>query len=490
MNPAPHVTNGPVRRRTGLLFACWGAAAVAALAALPLILLLDLNPLFFPIFPLAAIGGVLMIWETRWGLYLLALSIGPMQVRPIEIGGITVNFPEVLALVLFAKEGLHFLMRGERPRDYLPLKSLGLFLAASIVGVLTGLWNGNGTVRTLQDFRQFTEFVFLYLLVLHRVSGRAQIIRLLACLVLGFSLLGVHGILQRFTAIDIPGMQQLSDAILFGQVRSGSFLGATPLGGLMVFCTGIALAIVLGTRNRLAQVVMCGIATIAVVAAVFTNTRASWLAIGLMLVYIFISIRKTPWIIAAALLATGVFSIFFGGQVIERMSQLRVTKAERSLYARINYYKTAWYIFRAHPMRGLGWGCYYDIKSIVKNKRYVEGRKPVSNSAKATVHSAYLQILVKGGLLTLGAFLVYLATWWGWVVREWWARPRDELDHNLFVGVSAALIGYLIHSAFENFFQWAVMAQTFWLLAALTTIMAANIVRHGRINGPRERPPG
>lgn len=489
MSFAENERGGPVRYRTGLLFVSWGAAAVAALAALPLILLLNLNPLLFPVFPLAAIGGVLMLWDTRWGLYTLAFSIGPMQVRPVEIAGITVNFSEVLALALLSKEGARFLFNGERPLDFLPWKSLGLFIAASAVGVYTGLTNGNGTVRTLQDFRQFTEFVLLYLLVLHRVSGRAQIIRLLACLALGFSLLGIHGILQRFYTMGIPGMQQLSDAVLFGQVRSGSFLGATPLGGLMVFCLGVAIAIVLGTRNRLAQVVMTGIAVIAVVAAVFTNTRASWLAMGLMLAYIFICIRKTPWIIAAAMLAIGAFSIVFGGQVLERMGQLRVTKAERSLYARINYYKTAGHIFRAHPIRGLGWGCHYDIKSIVKNKRYVEGRKPISGSTKSTVHSAYLQMLVKGGLLTLGTFLLYLSTWFGWVVREWAARPRDELDHNLFVGVSAALIGYLFHSVFENFFQWAIMAETFWFLAALTTIMAVNIVHHGRIDAPQAGQP-
>jgi len=134
-------------------------------------------------------------------------------------------------------------------------------------------------------------------------------------------------------------------------------------------------------------------------------------------------------------------------------------------------------------LRGLGWGCYYNIKTIVRNQRYVPRERPTPK-AVATVHSAYLQILVKCGLLMLGSLGLYLFTWFSWVVREWRARPRDELDHNLFVGTAAALLGYLFHSTFENFFQWPVMSQGFWLLLALSTLMAAALVRHGRIDEP------
>jgi len=48
-------------------------------------------------------------------------------------------------------------------------------------------------------------------------------------------------------------------------------------------------------------------------------------------------------------------------------------------------------------------------------------------------------------------------------------------DHLLYVGVTAGVLGYLFHCSFENFFQWPVMAQSFWLLLALSTVLEARI---------------
>ncbi|MBP8130824.1 MAG: O-antigen ligase family protein [Candidatus Hydrogenedentes bacterium] len=469
--------------KSGLLLACWGLATVSGLAAIPLVLAADLSPLLLPFLPLAAVVGLVFLWDTRLGLYLSAFSIGPLNILQVEFLEVTVNFPEALIAALFLKELTAFLCRGEKPRPFLPWRSLALYVATAFVAVLTGVLNGNGHIKVFQDFRQFTEYIILYLLVLHRVSGRRQIVGLLACFATGFALLGLHGILQHYSASGIPGVQQISDLVQFGSFRSGSFYGSTPLGAMMVMCAGVTIGLILSTRDRFVQFLLCGVAGMCVVAAVFTQTRASWLAMAVMIAFVFLAIRKTPLVLGVLLCGVVVFAVTLGGGVVERMSQMRVTKAERSLYQRVNYYRAAWYIFREYPLRGLGWGCYYNIKTIVRNQRYVPRERPTPK-AVATVHSAYLQILVKGGLLMLGSLGLYLFTWFSWVVREWRARPRDELDHNLFVGTAAALLGYLFHSTFENFFQWPVMSQGFWLLLALSTLMAAALVRHGRIDEP------
>lgn len=481
---APENTLVPAAHRAPrVALACWGATAAAGLVAIPLILAADLSPLLLPVIPLAVLAALVFLWSTRLGLYLAAFAIGPLNILQVEVVEVTVNFPEVLILALFLKELFRFLAHGERPRSFLPWRSLALYIGAAIVAVATGVLNGNGPVKVFQDFRQFTEYVILYLLVLHRVSGRRQVLGLLACFVSGVALLGLHGIMQRYSALGIPGVQQISDMVQFGSLRSGSFYGSTPLGAMMVLCLGVTIGLMLSTRDRIVQLILCGVAGVCVVAAVFTQTRASWLAMAVVLVFVFLSIRKTPLVLATVLCGVILFGLTLGGEVMERLSQMRVTKAERSLYQRVNYYKAAWHIFREYPLRGLGWGCYYNVKTIVKNQRYVPRERPTPK-AVATVHSAYLQILVKGGLLTLGSLGLYLFTWLSWVVREWRARPRDELDHNLFAGTAGALIGYLFHSTFENFFQWPVMSQAFWLLLALSTLMAVALVRHGRIDGP------
>jgi len=67
---------------------------------------------------------------------------------------------------------------------------------------------------------------------MHRVSNRRHLRQILTCYVLGGTTLAVHGILERYTGIGIPLDQALSDAVLHGGTRSGSFYGATPWVGL------------------------------------------------------------------------------------------------------------------------------------------------------------------------------------------------------------------------------------------------------------------
>jgi O-antigen ligase len=474
----------------GLFLAAWTAFGLAALAAAVLVGFGDYPVALLAALPIAAGLGVVCVWNTHFGLCLAAFSIGPLNIAQVEIAGVTVTLPEVLILALVAKETLRFALLDTAPADFVPWKTLGLYLLASLTGVATGLLYGNGLVHTLQDFRQFTEFVLLYLLIVHRVRSRREIFQILWCFVLGLSVLAGHAVLQRFTGHGLPGMQRLSDAVLYGDFRSGSFYGPTPLGALMVLCLGPAIGLLLGMRRRWARAVLAGLVALAVVAAVFTYTRASWLAIGLLLAFVFLSVRKPPRVIVMAAAAAMLFAALLGPVVVQRLGQLQVSKAEQSLRHRVQYYTVAWHIARAHPVLGLGWGRFYENSRILVNRRYVptpQYKRPERFSAEvSTVHSAYLQILVKTGLFGLLTFLIFLGTWFAGVARERWARPRDELDHNLFVGTAAGLIGYLFHATFENFFQWPVMAQSFWLLLGLSTVMAARIARTGHI-GPAPR---
>jgi hypothetical protein len=79
-------------------------------------------------------------------------------------------------------------------------------------------------------------------------------------------------------------------------------------------------------------------------------------------------------------------------------------------------------------------------------------------------------------------FLFFLAPWLNALRSERRNKERNAPDHNLYIGVAAGVLGYLIHALVENFFQWPVMAQSFWLLLALTTVMAARLDQYGSID--------
>jgi len=463
------------------------------LVAIPVFALADVPVWAAPLLPLAVVGAAATLWNTQFGLCFAAFAIAPLGILQYEFAGVTVNLPELLILALFIKEAGRFGLNRERVARVLPRKLLLAYLMASLVAIATGLFAGNGAVRALQDFRQFTEYIALYLLVLHRVSSRRQILQVLVSFLLGMTVVGFHGIAQRFTGIGIPGSQLLSDMVYHEVIRSGSFYGATPLGGMMVLAVGVAAGLALRARTAKSKALAGLCAVVCVSAAVFTNTRASWLAMFVCFVFVFISVRKTPGLVALVVIGATLFIVTLGPVVLKRMGTLEISKRERSLLTRLRYYEAAWHIARAKPVFGLGWGCYYDITSILKNRRYVHTPMPeriraTFSSEEATVHSAYLQLLVKTGFLGLIPFLLLLARWFLDVVRERHVADRNEQDHNLLIGIVGGLIGYLFHSGFENFFQWPVMSQSFWLLLGLSTITAAAIAHRER--GRDQEPSG
>ena len=437
--------------------------------------------LLAPAAALVVAGFLVILQNTERGLYFIAFAICPLGIVQVEVAGVTVGLAEVLILLLFAKEACLFVLRLERPAKELPLKALLVYAAAVVIAMHTGVKRGNGPVAALQDCRQFVEFIALYLLVVHRVSDWRQIKRILACYVLGGVILAAHGIVQRFTNIGIPLEQVLSDAVYHGGTRSGSFYGATPLGGLLVLTIGAEVALLLSVRSRLNRLLVGVCTALCVTTIVFTNTRASWIALAIGLAFVFFWIRKSVPIVAVVLLCGLLFGATLGPLVVKRMSKLEFSRAERSLLERVDYYTTAWYIFREYPLRGLGWGCRYTVSDILANKRYVPKREHKQivtkfSSEGSTVHSAYLQLLVKTGLLGLAAFLLFLSQWVLLVWRERRAAQLDSREHRLFAAVAGAVVGYLCHSGLENFFQWPVMAQSFWLFLGLSTVMATLIL--------------
>ena len=465
-------------------------SCLAAILAAGTILFFDWRPwllLLTPTIPLGVGLLLLVLANTQIALCGIAFAICPLGIVQAEIAGITLNLPEVLILVFAAKEGLLFLLRRQRVAKALPWTGLLAYVVAAAIGIHTGMTRGNGLIAVLQDCRQFTEFLVLYLIVVQCVTGRRQIKQILVCYCLGALVLAVHGIAERFTNVGIPLNQVLSDAVYHGGTRSGSFYGATPLGGLLVLTIGGLAALILSTHSRPRRIALGLCSAVCLTAIVFTNTRASWIALLFAFLLIIFSIRKTPGLLLALSVGALVFSLTLGSLVVARMSKLEFSKGERSLLERVDYYTVAWYIFRDYPLRGLGWGAHYTRSDVLANKRFVPRPKSKEIMARltadeSTVHSAYLQLIAKTGLLGLGGFLIFLGNWVRRVFRERLLEKRDELDHNLCVALAAGILGYLLHSGFENFFQWPVMSQSFYLLLGLSTVALYKLLTQGNLS--------
>lgn len=429
--------------------------------------------------PLTVSGLALVFMNTTAALSFIAFSIMPFGVLQAEIVGATINLPEFLILSLTAREVCRALAQRSLFPDDFPVKSTLIFGGCMVIGIATGLYRGNGTINVLQDFRQFSEFLVLFWVIVRCVRSPAQVFTISVAFVLGGTLIGVHGVIQHFVPVGISETQIASDLVLHRGVRSSSFYGATPLGGLMVLVVCPAIGLLVGTKRRGLQGILLLCIALCLLAILYTKTRGSWLGLAVALAFLFYSARPNRRILAAFGVVVLLCLIAAGPAILARLSTLAAPADDRSLMERTQYYATAAHIGRAHPVLGLGWGCYYDIEDILQAERYVQTARPEHgvDVEEATVHSAYLQIFVKSGLVGVAGFMIFMAAW---LERIWRAfRNRGKVvrkDHRaVLAGLTAGLFGYLCHSSFENFFQWPVMAQSFWLLAGLSYVGAVSI---------------
>ena len=470
MTPTTH----SIGSRSNAPLAFVAAAALAGLSGVlitPWLALSGRAEMFAFAVPFAVAIAVVLVWNTHFGLCAAAFAIMPLGILQREFAGVTINLPEALVLVLAAKElALLLAGQGRRARTSLPWRSLAAFSAAALAAIGTGLLNGNGAVRVLQDFRQFAEYLVVFWLVAQRIETPSQAARIVTCFAAGGAIIAAHGILQSLTGRGIPQDQALSDMIFHKGIRAGSFYGATPLGGLMVLSICPAIGLMMQTRSRPLKIFLAACTALCTVAIVYTKTRASWVALALALVFFLASVRLSPRLLMGAAFAVIAAVVALGPLVAQRMSTLSFSRNERSLLQRVDYYTTAGLILRHAPAFGLGWGAYYDMEKILDNGRYVATPAP-SREADATVHSAYLQIAVKTGAIGLAAFLLVPLQWGIALVRERMRRRPADPDVDLSMGIAAGLFGYLVHSAVENFFQWPVMAQSFWLMLGMSFVL-------------------
>ncbi|MCF6285172.1 MAG: O-antigen ligase family protein, partial [Candidatus Hydrogenedentes bacterium] len=464
---------GRVLSRAQILGAGAAIAVSCVLAAL-LTAITDLSPLQTVGLPLALAAAWLIYWNSHWALCFAAFAITPFGIVQQEIFSVTVNLPEVIVLALVVKEGVRVLRGKERPADIVPWKALAFFALCLGIAVGTGLTHGNGLIKVLQDFRQFVEFVVLFGLIVQRTPTQAQTIHIGMAYVLGATLIAIHGIVQHFIPVGISEVQIASDLVLHNGVRSSSFYGATPLGALMVLAVGPAIGMLFVVKQRRTRALLLTCIGLCLLAMLFTKTRGSWVGMAVALSFFFLWVRPNKKMTLALFAATTILALAVGPMILSRLSTLGDPEEDRSLMERTQYYVTAAHIARAHPLIGLGWGCYYDIEEIIQAEHYVKTPRP-ENAEDATVHSAYLQIFVKTGAIGLLGFLVILGVWGERLWRVYKTRPHPRRELALFAGLAAGLTGYLFHSTFENFFQWPVMAQSFWLLLGLSFVRASSL---------------
>ncbi len=136
--------------------------------------------------------------------------------------------------------------------------------------------------------------------------------------------------------------------------------------------------------------------------------------------------------------------------------------------SRLNLWKAAWSMIRAHPLLGVG----------PDNYRLQYGmymRPPLANwDTRILANELYLEILADLGVLGAGIYFAFLGTVWWPLIAAGWFR-MDVAPSAWHVGLVAAFAAFLGHGLVDDFLDSHAVSLAFWLLCGLATTSAAEL---------------
>jgi O-antigen ligase/polysaccharide polymerase Wzy-like membrane protein len=456
-----------------------GAALLGAAVATrdPVLIALALAPLALGV--IARPDGALLVFAG--GMY---LNLPVLAQHELGMPSIITSAFALLLLIPF----LAYVVVGRRPLVITP--ALGLMVGYLVVLVLSATTVGGGRSSTVGPIVTFlTEGLLLYVLVSNVVRTPRQLRGVVWTLILAGAVMGLVSVYQEAThayhtvlgglgQVDVTGFN-------IGTESTGKDIRprmAGPIGEknryaqILLVLLPLAVSRVRAERHQLARIAAAGCAGLIVSGIMLTFSRGAAVAVVVVLVAMavlrLISVRQIV-VLALALVA---LVLVVAPDYVLRLQSLGAAdsalsqnaQADAAIRGRATESLAALYVFRDHPVLGVGpqqyfrrystqYGNALDIRFLDENRR---------------AHNLYLEIAADTGVLGLVTFLaILLVTMVAlWRLARFW-RPRSLELATLAQGFLLALVAYMatgmfLQLSYQRYF-WFILAlanATIWML--------------------------
>jgi O-antigen ligase len=287
----------------------------------------------------------------------------------------------------------------------------------------------------------------VFFMVVNLVNSVDQAKRLLFCLFLTCFIVSIYGLIQ------IPGGGRVS-APFEGEVGEPNTFG-----GYLVFMGAVAVALMDHLKDMRVRVALAVLMIVLMISLVYTQSRASYLAvIPAYLVLGFLSRRKF-YLIAGLVITLALAPLILPRVAKERISytftqaehkgQVRLgrLKLDTSTSARLRSWQEGLKEWRKRPVLGYG----------VTGNEFMDAQYP--------------RILVETGVVGLVAF--------GWLIHALfrmgllvWRDEQDDLLRGISVGLMAGLAGLLVHAIAANTFIIVRIMEPFWFITGIVVALS------------------
>jgi O-antigen ligase len=406
---------------------------------------------------LAILIGIVTFINTEIGLYILIISmlLGPQFVvgeTPLPGRGrpFTLRVDDLLLVIIGVSWFLKTAVRKELGLiARTPLnRPIVYYFAVCIVSTLFGYMMGR--VKGVSGFffvLKYFEYFIIYFIAVNHLKERKQIERFL------FTMLGVCFIVSLIAIYQIPT----------GGRVSAPFEGDTgepnTLGGYLVLMLSIVLGLLLNYGSRRQKILLGMLSFFIVISLSATLSRASWLALGPMVItLLYFSKRKMPIIITLLILA--VLSPLILPQSVKERVSFTFTQPREAGQVTIGTTR----IDTSTSDRIRAW------RDVI-GKDFIQ--QPVLGhgiTGYPFLDAQYPRVLAETGLLGVATFLILLFSIYMNALHAY-KYSADPLFRGLSLGYLAGFVAMLVHAIGANTFIIVRIMEPFWFLTAMVIMI-------------------
>lgn len=264
------------------------------------------------------------------------------------------------------------------------------------------------------------------------------------------------------------GLQGIRSYVSSGFVRTKfDLIGGGELGGANELASTLGMLVPFSyykifSRNWLEKICAIIVFCVLILCIIFTGSRGGNLQLaGIIILMVLRTKERVKALIVLSLIII-LFVLFAPQEYWDRMNTIKNYQQDESAMGRVEVWQTALNMWKDYPITGVG----------QRNFRLVWG-KNISSTTYDT-HNTYLQLLVEGGVLTLGAFLILICL----VFRStrFIRKHSDPQKYGLQIyyltySIEIGLIGLFIASFFGVFGYFNPLYWFIGLTSSLKNIM-------------------
>jgi putative inorganic carbon (HCO3(-)) transporter len=336
---------------------------------------------------------------------------------------------------------------------------LGLYLITQIIaavqspkpmGSLNAVWNNDWFILLVPFLASLT------------ISEKWQKFALDALLI-SAAIVAIYSIFQFFTGIAIFRGSRLGELGRFYRVTGGYNFYLTFAGNqLMAF--GIAISFFLFEKEWKGKKTMyLIIMALLLLSIIATFGRSTWIGMFFIIMLgAWLVNRRVFIIVGISLVTIGIMASILSPEIAHRLTSIFEPAQNEG---RLNIWRTAWRMFKAHPIFGIGPGVFNDLFPLYKVPGFYD--------ATGHAHNDYLNTAVNSGIVGFIAWMAIWISWFYYTIRAFQSRLLSPTSLAITVGAVFAVSGIMVAAIFQCYYT-DLENNIFWWFVAASSLLVLN----------------